>query len=48
MAIQISQDLPHPNDNSALDLNNLQDVIIYIVIPLIIIILYILWRRSKK
>lgn len=48
MLIQISQDVPHPSNNSPIDLNNTADVLLYIVLPLVVIILYIIWRRYRK
>jgi hypothetical protein len=46
--MQIPKEVPHPDRNSPLDLNNPADIIIYIVIPLLIVLLYIFGRRRKK
>lgn len=45
---QVSQDVPNNTDNAPLDLSSTADVIIYIVLPLICVFLYFLWRRYKK
>ncbi|HCE54798.1 MAG TPA: adenylosuccinate synthetase [Lutibacter sp.] len=39
---------PNPQDNTPIDLNNLFDVIVFIVLPILMIIFYILWRNQVK
>lgn len=39
---------PNPQNNTPIDLNNLFDVIVFIVLPIGIFILYFLWRRQVK
>jgi len=39
---------PNPQDNTPIDLNNLFDVIVYVVLPLGMIIFYFLWRKQVK
>ncbi|MBZ0326269.1 MAG: adenylosuccinate synthetase [Altibacter sp.] len=46
--IQIPKEVPHPDNNSPLDLSNPADIIIYIVIPIIFVALYFLSRKRKK
>ncbi|WP_084418821.1 adenylosuccinate synthetase [Arenibacter certesii] len=38
----------NPDDNSPLDLTNTFDVIVYIILPILLIVFYILWRRMKN
>ena len=38
----------NPDDNSPIDLTNAFDVIVYIILPILMIIFYILWRKKKK
>lgn len=38
----------NPDDNDPIDLTSTFDVIVYIVLPVLMIIFYILWRRRKK
>jgi heme/copper-type cytochrome/quinol oxidase subunit 2 len=45
---QLPTHAPNPQDNSPIDLNNLFDVIVYIVLPVGMFILYFLWRRQVK
>ncbi|WP_186988618.1 adenylosuccinate synthetase [Constantimarinum furrinae] len=49
---QIPKEVPHPDNNSPIDLTNTADIIIYIAIPIAVLILYFIWRRklmkSKK
>ncbi|WP_235420554.1 adenylosuccinate synthetase [Jejuia pallidilutea] len=46
--LQLPQGTRNPDDNSPIDLNSVFDVIVYIILPLLIIVFYILWRRWKK
>jgi hypothetical protein len=46
--LQIPKEVPHPDTNSPLDINNPADIIIYIVLPLVVIILYFLWRKKNR
>jgi preprotein translocase subunit YajC len=39
---------PNPQDNTPIDFNNLFDVIVFIVLPILMIIFYILWRKQVK
>jgi len=39
---------PNPQDNTPIDFNNLFDVIVFIVLPVLMIIFYILWRKQVK
>ncbi|MEO8773154.1 MAG: adenylosuccinate synthetase [Gelidibacter sp.] len=39
---------PNPGSNSSIDFSTPFDVIVFIILPIIIIILYVYWRRSKK
>jgi len=36
------------DDNSPIDLTSAFDVILYIILPVLMIIFYILWRKNKK
>ncbi|MAN58964.1 MAG: adenylosuccinate synthetase [Flavobacteriaceae bacterium] len=40
--------VPQGGDYSPLDLMNPADVIIYIVLPIVFIILYFIWKRKKR
>lgn len=37
-----------PNNNDPIDLSNWVDILIYIVFPVVIILVYILWRRMVR
>ena len=45
---QIPTEVPHPNNNSPIDLSKPEDVVIYIVIPLVFVILYFIGRRGRN
>ena len=45
---QIPTDVPHPNNNSPIDLSKPEDLIIYIILPIVIIALYFIGRRTLK
>lgn len=38
----------NPDDNNPIDLSSPFDVIVYIILPILMIVFYILWRRDKK
>ena len=38
----------NPDDNDPIDFTSTFDVIVYIILPVLMIIFYILWRRRKK
>jgi heme/copper-type cytochrome/quinol oxidase subunit 2 len=48
LLIQLPIGTPNPDDNKPIDFTNTFDVIVYIILPVVIIILYILWRKQKK
>ncbi len=39
---------PNPQNNSPLEFNNLFNVIVFIVLPVVIFILYLVWRKQVK
>ena len=45
---QIPTNVPHPDTNTPIDFSKPEDVIIYIVIPLIIVGLYFAIRSQRK
>ncbi len=45
---QIPREVPHPDNNTPLDLSNPFEVIIYIVIPVLLIVMYIFLRKKNK
>ncbi len=40
--------VPSPQNNTAIDLNNWVDVLIFIVLPIALILIYFLWRKQLK
>lgn len=46
--MQLPTDLPNPDDNTPIDFSNPADIIIYVVLPIICVILYFIWRNSRK
>lgn len=46
--MQIPSELPHPDDNSPLDLSNPADIIIYIILPVVAFGLFFIWRWKRK
>ena len=46
--LQIPRDVPHPDNNTPLDLSNPFEVIIYVVIPVLLIVLYFFLRKRNK
>ncbi|TDU40092.1 hypothetical protein BXY82_2132 [Gelidibacter sediminis] len=48
LLIQLPPGTRNPDDNSPMDFSNPFDLIVYIILPILLIIFYILWRRSKR
>lgn len=46
--LQIPTEVPHPDNNSPLDISNPFEVIVYIVIPLVLIVLYFFLRKKRR
>jgi len=46
--IQLPPGTQNPDDNNPIDVTSLFDVLVYIILPVIMIVFYILWRRQKK
>ncbi|MDP3945127.1 MAG: hypothetical protein Q8Q51_04460 [Lutibacter sp.] len=38
----------NPQNNTPIDFNNLFDVIAFVVLPIVVIIFYFLWRKQVK
>lgn len=45
---QIPKEVPHPSNNSPIDLSQPADIILYVVLPVVVVILYFVWRNKKK
>jgi hypothetical protein len=48
LLLQLPIGTRNPDDNSPIDLTNAFDVIVYIILPILMIIFYIRWRKKKK
>jgi hypothetical protein len=48
LLLQLPIGTQNPDDNHPIDLTNPFDVIVYIVLPILAVIFYILWRKKKK
>lgn len=46
--VQIPQGVPNPSDSEPLLINSTFDIILYIVLPILILIGYFLWRKRQK
>ncbi len=46
--MQVSQDVPNNSNNAPINLSDPADVIIFIILPVICVILYFIWRHNKK
>lgn len=45
---QIPEEVPKPHNNDPLDPGSATEMIIYVAIPLLIIILYFLWKKGRQ
>lgn len=46
--IQIPTDVPHPDNNTPVDLSSTFEVILYIVAPILLFIVYIYLRKKSR
>ncbi|MEL6810528.1 MAG: adenylosuccinate synthetase [Bacteroidota bacterium] len=45
---QIPRDVPHPDTNTPLDFTSPFEIIVYIVIPVVLIIGYLVLRKKRR
>lgn len=45
---QIPTDIPHPSNNTPIDITRPADLIIYVILPIVAIGLYIYWRKNRR
>ena len=48
LLMQLPIGTPNPDNNSPIDLTNPFDVMVYIILPILVIVFYIIWRRKKR
>ncbi|QQY81468.1 adenylosuccinate synthetase [Tamlana sp. s12] len=48
IALQLPIGTPNPDDNQPLDLSDPFEVIVFIILPIVIAILYFLWRKQNQ
>ncbi|MDN3667235.1 adenylosuccinate synthetase [Algibacter miyuki] len=46
--LQLPMGTPNPDDNQPLDLSDPFELIVFIIIPVLAVFLYILWRKKRK
>ncbi|UOB19167.1 hypothetical protein [Abyssalbus ytuae] len=45
---QIPTEVPHPDNNKPVDFSSPFDIIVFIILPIMVIVFFILWKRKKK
>lgn len=45
---QIPTEVPHPTNNTPIDLSEPADLIIYVILPIIAVILVFIWRSKRR
>ncbi|PKQ47003.1 adenylosuccinate synthetase [Confluentibacter flavum] len=48
LIIQLPIGTPNPDDNKPLNFSEPFDVIVFLILPVLVIIFYILWRKNKN
>ena len=48
LVMQKSSFTPNPGDSGTVDLSRPFDLIVFVITPIVIVILYFLWKRAKK
>jgi len=46
--MQIPREVPHPDNNTPLDVSNPFEVIVYIVIPIALLVFYFILRKKMR
>jgi len=46
--LQVPMGTPKPSDTKPLDLSNPFELIMFVIMPIVILILYFLWKKDKK
>ncbi|WP_405604892.1 adenylosuccinate synthetase [Polaribacter sp. Asnod1-A03] len=46
--LQLPMGTPNPDDNKPLDTSDPFEVIVFMVLPVVVIILYFLWKKQKN
>ncbi|MEM7187760.1 MAG: adenylosuccinate synthetase [Bacteroidota bacterium] len=45
--MQLPTEVPNPDNNTPLDMNNPFEIIVYIVIPIVLLVLYFFLRKKR-
>lgn len=45
--LQIPTEVPHPDNNTPLDVTNPFEIIVYIIIPIVLLVLYFFLRKKR-
>jgi|GEM_PF-1238046 len=48
MLAQQPTHVPSPQNNSPINLNSWFDILVFIILPIIMVVLYFMWRRQVK
>lgn len=45
---QIPSNTPNPGSDSSIELNSTFDWLMFVILPIVIVILYFIWKKGKK
>lgn len=48
ISFQVAEGIPKPSDNDPIDFSDINNVIIFIVVPIVLVIFYYFWRKGKS
>lgn len=48
LVFQIPTNAPNPGDSGTVDLSKPFDLIVFIILPIVFVVLYFIWKRNKK
>lgn len=48
MSYQVPEGIPKPSDNEPIDFTDINNIIIFILVPVALAIFYYLWRKGKS
>lgn len=46
--LQLPQGTQNPDDNLPVDLKDPFDLIVFVILPILLIVFYIIWKRKRK
>ncbi len=46
--LQLPPGTQNPDDNTAVDFRDPFDLVVFVILPVVLIVLYLIWRKKRK